>query len=241
MNRLYKNTMVLIAALFLGLTLTIQFKSSQEQVGIVTSETVPQLENELHNISSEVEGLRQQLIDLRSRVREYERAMDEQGGLNEVLEQQLAQAKVLAGLAEVRGPGIEIVLNDSSWELTGDNDPNLLLVHDEDILTVVSELKAAGAEAISINGQRIMFNTEIRCGGPTININSVRYAPPYTIAAIGEPSILYGYMSGQESGYLDLLEYYGLQVSIEQKDEIVIPAFTGSVNFKYVRTSKEGE
>lgn len=58
MNRLYKNTMVLIAALFLGLTLTIQFKSSQEQVGIVTSETVPQLENELHNISSEVEGLR---------------------------------------------------------------------------------------------------------------------------------------------------------------------------------------
>src|SRR5690606_11912328 len=106
MNRLYKNTMVLIAALFLGLTLTIQFKSSQEQVGIVTSETVPQLENELHNLSSEIEGLRQQLTDLRNRVREYERAMDAQGGLNEVLEQQLAQAKVLAGLAEVKGPGI---------------------------------------------------------------------------------------------------------------------------------------
>jgi uncharacterized protein YlxW (UPF0749 family) len=241
MDRLYKNGVFFLAALLLGLTFTIQFKTSQQEVGIVTSETVPQLENDLHNINLEIEGLRQQYLDLRSRVGEYDRAANEQGSLNEVLEQQLAQVRVLAGLSEVTGPGIEITLDDSSWELTSDNDPNLLLVHDEDILTVVSELKAAGAEAIAINGQRIMFNTEIRCGGPTININSVRYAPPYTIAAIGEPSTLFGYISGQESSYLDLLEYYGLQVKVEQKEKIVIPAYTGSINFKYIRIKKEGE
>ncbi|MGI6703067.1 MAG: DUF881 domain-containing protein [Clostridia bacterium] len=241
MDRLYKSGVMFLGALLLGLTFTVQFTASREGVGIVTPETVPQLENELHNTRAEIEGLQHQYGDLRSRLREYEKAVNQQGDLNEILQQQLEQVKMLAGLTAVTGPGIEIVLDDSSWEMTSNNDPNLLLVHDEDILTVVSELKAAGAEAIAINGQRIMFNTEIRCGGPTININSVRYAPPYTITAIGEPNTLYGYMSGRESGYLDLLEYYGLQVSVEQKEELVVPAYTGRTSFKYVKTQKEGE
>jgi uncharacterized protein YlxW (UPF0749 family) len=235
MARRHKNIIILFAAILLGLTFTIQFKTTQQGVGIVTSDTVPQLSNELHNTKAEVESLRQQLGDLRSRVEDYERAMGEQGNLNEILETQLETVRTLAGLTEVEGPGIEIVLDDSKWELTHGNDPNLLLVHDEDILAVVSELKAAGAEAIAINGQRIMFNSEIRCGGPTININSVRYAPPYTIAAIGEPNTLFGFMSGAESGYLDLLEYYGLEVSVHQKEAITIPAYVRSINFRYIK------
>jgi uncharacterized protein YlxW (UPF0749 family) len=241
MARRYENIIIFFAALLLGITLTIQFRTAQQGVGIITSDTVPQLNNELHNTKSEIESLRQQLADLRGRVENYERAMNEQGNVNEILQDQLETVRTLAGLTEVEGPGIEIVLNDSKWELTHGNDPNLLLVHDEDILTVVSELKAAGAEAIAINGQRIMFNSEIRCGGPTININSVRYAPPYTIAAIGEPNTLFGYMSSAEGGYLDLLEYYGLEVSIQQKESITIPAYVRSINLRHIKTDKEGE
>lgn len=241
MDRLYKNGVIFLGALLLGITLTIQLKIPQEGIGLITPDTIPQLENELHNTKAEIKGLGQQYNDLRISDREYGKAMDEQGNLNEVLEQQLDQVKVLAGLTEVVGPGIEIMLDDSSWEIAAGNDPNLLLVHDEDILAVVSELKAAGAEAIAINGQRIMFNTEIRCGGPTININSVRYAPPYIITAVGEPNNLYGYVSGRESGYLDLLEYYGLQVNVEQKEELIVPAYTGRISFKYVKIRKEGE
>jgi uncharacterized protein YlxW (UPF0749 family) len=241
MNRLIKNIFIFSAALALGFTFTMQVRNDQLGVGIVTPETIPQLNNELHNYKSEVDSLKQQLVKLKDRVRDYEEAMSKQGNLNEILEKQLLNVKTLAGLTEVEGPGIEIVLNDSTKEAADGNDPNLLLVHDEDILTVVSELKAAGAEAISINGQRIMFNTEIRCGGPTINVNSVRYAPPYIIRAIGDPNTLYGYMGGPESGYLDLLEYYGLEVSIQQKDKIVIPAYRGSIDFKYIKLHKEGE
>lgn len=237
----YKNLIIFFAALVLGLTVTIQFKTVQQGVGIITSDTVPQLSNELHNTRDEIDSLKQQVADLRKRVEDYERAMGEQGNLNEVLQEQLKTVITLAGLTAVEGPGIEIVLNDSKWEISQGNDPNMLLVHDEDILTVVSELKAAGAEAIAINGQRIMFNTEIRCGGPTINVNSVRYAPPYTIVAIGEPNTLFGYMSGAEGGYLDLLEYYGLEVSVQQKEAITIPAYVRSINFKYINSNKEGE
>lgn len=235
MKDFLKKGVMFLGALLLGLTLTIQFKIPQEGIGLISADTVPQLENDLHNTMSEIDGLRQQYNNLRRRNAEYERVMGEQGNLNEVLERQLAQAEMLAGLTKVTGPGIEILLDDSSWEGIRDKDPNLLLVHDEDILAIVSELKAAGAEAIAINGQRIMFNTEIRCGGPTININSVRYAPPYIITAIGEPNNLYAYMGGHESGYLDLLEYYGLQVNVEQKEELVVPEYKGNISFKHVK------
>ncbi|MBA1333691.1 MAG: Division initiation protein [Firmicutes bacterium] len=241
MDRFFKRVLIFSATLVLGFAFTMQVRTGQLGVGIVTAETIPQLKNELHNYNSEIEGLREQLAALRERVEEYEDAMGKQGNLNELLEKQLLNAQALAGLTDVEGPGIEIVLNDSKEEAALGNDPNLLLVHDEDILIVVSELKAAGAEAISINGQRIMFNSEIRCGGPTINVNSVRYAPPYIIRAIGDTNTLYGYMSGPESGYLDLLEYYGLQVSILQRERIVIPAYSGVVNLKYVKLRKEGE
>lgn len=241
MGKIIKNTLIFLAALILGFTFTTQIRTTHSEVGILTPKTIPQLENELHNIRAEVEGLEQRLENLKVKIKEYKQAMNKQGNLNEVLKKQLVNANALAGLSDVEGPGVEIVLNDSKAELIGGNDPNLLLVHDEDILMVVSELKAAGAEAISINGQRIIFNSEIRCGGPTINVNSVRYAPPYIIRAIGDPNTLYAYLKGPESGYLDLLEYYGLQVSIHKKDRLVVPAYRGSLHLRYVRTYEEGE
>ena len=241
MGNIIKNLFIFLATLVLGFTFTTQIRTDHSEVGIITPNTIPQLENELHNLKLEVENLQQQLQDLEEKIEEYRQAMNKQGNINEIMEKQLANVKMLAGLSDVEGPGVEIILNDSKADFTGGNDPNLLLVHDEDLLTVVSELKAAGAEAISINGQRIIFNSEIRCGGPTINVNSVRYAPPYIIKAIGDPNVLYGYLKGPESGYLDLLEYYGLQVSIKQKDKILIPAYRGDINLKYVKTYKEGE
>src|SRR5690554_1617754 len=117
----YKNLIIFFAALVLGLTVTIQFKTVQQGVGIITSDTVPQLSNELHNTRDEIDSLKQQVADLRKRVEDYERAMGEQGNLNEVLQEQLKTVITLAGLTAVEGPGIEIVLNDSKWEISQGN------------------------------------------------------------------------------------------------------------------------
>jgi uncharacterized protein YlxW (UPF0749 family) len=241
MDKRLKSIFAFFAVLMLSFTLTLQLRNQQQGVGIMTPETVPQLSNELHNMKSEIESLKQQVADLRKRINDYEEAMAKQGNLNELMAVQLLNARTLAGMTEVIGPGIEIVLDDSAGEITDGSDPNMLLVHDEDILTVVSELKAAGAEAIAINGQRLVFNSEIRCGGPTINVNSVRYAPPYIIKAIGNPDALFGYINGPESGYLDLLEYYGLEVQVIQKEEIVIPPYRREPDLKFIKTYKEGE
>jgi uncharacterized protein YlxW (UPF0749 family) len=241
MDKQLKNIIAFFAVFILSFTLTLQTRNQQQGVGILTPETVPQLNNELHNLKSEIDSLKQQLAELRKRITDYEDAMGKQGNLNELMAIQLLNARTLAGLTEVTGPGIEIVLDDSASEVTEGSDPNMLLVHDEDILTVVSELKAAGAEAIAINGQRLIFNSEIRCGGPTINVNSVRYAPPYIIRAIGNPDALFGYINGPESGYLDLLEYYGLKVEVVKKEKIVIPPYRRELNLRHIKTYKEGE
>jgi len=234
--------LILFATFTLGFVFTMQVRTAKPGVvDLVTPQTNLQLENELHNYHSEIDSLEKQLEALKKKVKDYHEAMNKQGNINELMERQFINARALAGLLDLEGPGIEIVLNDSDIELIDGNDPNLLLVHDEDLLTVVSQLKAAGAEAISINGQRIMYNSEIRCGGPTINVNSVRSAPPYIIKAIGDPVTLFGYMRGPERGYLDILEYYGLQVNIMKKDKIIIPAYKRSINLKYVKTYEEGE
>ncbi len=241
MNKIFGKFFILIAAFALGFTFTVQVKNDILGIEFITPQTVIQLENELHNYNMEIESTVRHLRTLRDKLAEYREAMNKQGNVNEIMEKQLLNTRALAGLVDLEGPGIEIVLNDSKLEPVHGNDPNLLLVHDEDLLTVVSELKAAGAEAVSINDQRILFNSEIRCGGPTIIVNSVRFAPPYVIRAIGDPAVLFGYLKGPERGYLDILEYYGLQVDIQKKDRIIIPAFKDEIHLKYVKTYKEGE
>jgi uncharacterized protein YlxW (UPF0749 family) len=110
----------------------------------------------------------------------------------QALNTQIKQLQLAAGLTVVSGPGIRIVMTDNpSAAGAGGNSPFLPgVVHDFDLLQVVNELRAAGAEAISINGARITAYTPIRCVGPTIRINWEAAAPPFVIEAIGDPSTL---------------------------------------------------
>ena len=95
-----------------------------------------------------------------------------------------------AGVTEVFGPGLEIVLDDSTKNQKVGENPNLYIVHYEDLLRILNELRAAGAEAISVNEQRIGAMSELRCAGPTVSINNVRSAPPYIIKAVGDPKTM---------------------------------------------------
>ena len=103
------------------------------------------------------------------------------------LEEQITKGNKLIGFAEVTGPGVTLTLSDSkaatNSALVGDL--NDLLVHDMDVLSVINELKNAGAEAISINDQRIIPTSSIVCGGNIITIDGERIGAPFVIKAIG--------------------------------------------------------
>ena len=103
------------------------------------------------------------------------------------------------------------------------------------MLSVLNEFKAAGAKDISINGQRIIFSTEVRCIGPTILLNkNQRLSPPFVIYALGNPETLEGSLKMKE-GVVDSLQPYGIQVNVKQVDELIIPAYSGPQIFKYAR------
>lgn len=156
----------------------------------------------------------------------------------ELLKNELEQINAIGGLTNLKGEGITITLEDA--EIL---DPNLLaedqIVHDTDILKVVNELRASGSEAISINEQRIINTTAIRCVGPTILVNDVKIGAPFVIKAIGNSDTLYSGMN-LTGGILSVLKNYNIKVEIKQNTEIQIPKYEGAVILKYAKES-DGE
>lgn len=156
------------------------------------------------------------------------------------LEEEIKSGNKILGLSEVTGNGLIITINDNqdislnTWLA----DPNLLIVHDTDLMSVVNELKNAGAEAISINEQRLVTNSAIECDGNIIKVNGVKIGAPFTIKAIGLPEALINV--NRFGGYLDYMrdDRY-LKVSVEKitdKKTITIPKYTGIIKFQYAES-----
>ncbi|MBQ2835720.1 MAG: DUF881 domain-containing protein [Clostridia bacterium] len=155
------------------------------------------------------------------------------------LENTIKGGNKILGLSEVKGNGIVITVDDnqnialSSWYA----DPNWLIVHDIDIINIVNELKNVDAEAISINGQRIVSTSAIECDGNVIKVNGQKIGAPFVIKAIGYPELLMGL--DRFGGYLDYLrDERFLNVDIEKvdKEDIIIPKYTGVMKFEYAES-----
>jgi uncharacterized protein YlxW (UPF0749 family) len=157
------------------------------------------------------------------------------------LKEELVGARIEAGLTGATGPGVEITLNDSNFEVKNGGNPNWYVLHDEDILKVLNELRAAGAEAMAINNQRVLATSEVRCTGPTILINrNQRIAPPFVITAIGNQDTLVNSLK-MRNGVIESLEPWGIQVNIKKVSQVNIPPFAGSISFDYAKPVPEGQ
>ncbi len=161
------------------------------------------------------------------------------------LQEKLSELKVQAGLVEAIGPGIVITLDDNrkGAEATQAKNPGQFqagdfLIHDKHILYIVNELRVGGAEAISVNDQRIVTSSDIRCVGPMILVNTTRLAPPYTIKAIGNPDRLGSVLEMQDSEY-NILKMAGFPVNLEKKSKVVIPPYKGSYQFTSAQPKEE--
>ena len=161
---------IIIAIVFmvLGFMLSGQYKTTERQRSI-RMDRVEDLSELLKVMETENKRLQEENATLR--LADKERAADPA----------IERMKLLAGTTDVEGEGVEIILDDSNIPKKAGENPNLYIIHDEDLLRVLNELRAAGAEAISINAQRIIAMSEIRCAGPTVSVNNVRSAPPYVI------------------------------------------------------------
>ncbi|MCX7710294.1 MAG: DUF881 domain-containing protein [Clostridia bacterium] len=134
--------------------------------------------------------------------------------------------KLKAGLVDVKGPGVIVKLDDAPAR-TNEN-PNVLIIHDSDVLRVVNELKKAEVQAISINGERIVPMSEQVCAGPTIRINKRKYAAPFVIHAVGNPDQLYDSLMNSET--IAMMINDKIKVEISKSNNIMIPKYNSSVD-----------
>lgn len=174
--------------------------------------------------------LENQLIDLQRQVGKVEEAMAERKSEAAETLSQLEAARMLAGVVAVEGPGIVITMQDSQTAANSADIANYI-VHEQDVRLVVNELRAAGAEAISINGQRLVSNSEIRCIGPTIIVNGIKSAAPFVVTAIGNPNTLDSALN-MPGGVLHSLQDF-VQINVAKKDRVELPAFVGDAKTKH--------
>ena len=152
--------------------------------------------------------------------------------------EELKNAMLLAGLTDVEGEGVTVVLKDSTEVAAGATSTNYI-IHDRDLRDIVNELIASGAEAISINNERICSKSSIRCVGPTITINNRYYAPPYTIKAIGNPDTLEAGLNIRD-GVVDVIRAFKIDVTIPKSNSLQIPKYNGTITYQYAEESKLG-
>lgn len=230
---------VALVCVVLGFLLSMQFKVQQRidagrerppDVAVMLQRN-QDLAAQLAQVEKERDSLKKELAQIRAQVAA--------GPASAELVAQLKQMQVAAGLTELRGPGVRVVLDDSARPWKPGENPNLGIIHDRDIWAVVNELLASGAEAIAVNGQRLTGRTEIRCVGPTVIINGVRTATPVEILAIGNPDTLERGLK-LRGGVVDELTLYTIQVTVEKKQEVRVPPYRGSLQFEYARPVEAG-
>lgn len=229
---------ITLVCIILGLTLTAQFRT---QAGIhsddIPTKRLEEMTDLLKQAESERDALRTQVHKLTVQIDDLLSA----GNPSDKFQKELKEVRMAAGLTALQGPGISITLNDSTRTVQAGQDPNLFLIHDEDLLKLVNELKAAGAEAVAINEQRVVASTEIRCAGPTISVNNTRIAPPYVVQALGSPETLDASLH-MRGGIMDTFLFWGIQIHMEKMDNLTLPAYVGSHTFKYARpVTEEGK
>jgi len=189
---------------------------------------------ELKELTHEKESLRAEVREMEDKVETARQSIEQ---AESALRAEIEKHMVLAGLTRVAGPGVELHLEN----VAGIDRPGgfLFAMRDEDLLRVVNELRAAGAEAIAVNDQRLTATSEIRQAGPFINVNLERTSTPYRIQAIGNPDDLVKALEFP-GGLAETLREWGIDVVIETRDELVLPAYQGRPRLEYARPLREG-
>jgi len=213
--------------IFLGILTTVQFRSI-----LHNNRNKPSIAYEIESLKKELEAeiaagneLREE-IEFNTKKKESILKTFVTGEDDGQLMEQWEELKLYAGLTDVKGDGVIITLNDA--EEKNPIDVNWSLLHDSDIYEVVNELKKGGAQAISINNERVISATEIVCAGPTIRVNRNRYAVPYEIKSIGDPKRLYSTFI--ESPIYSVLKWLGIRVEIKEAKNIEIPKYNGNID-----------
>ena len=209
-----------------------QFKVINE-TDITSIETMrkSELTTELANWKQKYEETEKKYEEVQSKLNEYRNSQKTSEESQSLLEDELNQVNMILGKNDVEGGGIVITIKDETQNEMGET----IKIKADDLLTIVNSLKQAGAEAISINEERIINSTDIvYIQEKFIKVNQKTIKAPYVIKAIGNQAYLESALVGN-GGYIDELKKIGHDITIDKEAKMVINKYDGDINVKYMQ------
>lgn len=223
-----------IALLVLGFLIAAQIAAEGPRIRYSTEERSPLIETAL-GLQSQQETLKGEILALRERIGVLEAQDPSAADSLRRLYAALEDARLSAGLLAVSGRGLAFRLEDG-----GSGVDALVTAHDVRVL--VGELWLAGAEAIDVNGERVVGSSAVLDIGGSILVNSAYLAPPYTIRAVG-PGDLYDRLRASAAFVAFVqgrIEASGLGLSVAELEKVDLPAFAGTVGLRYAKPVESG-
>ncbi|GAA1829107.1 DUF881 domain-containing protein [Microlunatus capsulatus] len=171
-----------------------------------------------------------------SEVRDQVDALAGVEGTDPALQARLEQASAAAAFTAMTGPAVSVTIDDAPDTVAAEGvDADLLVVHQQDIQAVVNALWSGGAEAMTIQGQRVISTTGVKCVGNTVVLHGIPYAPPYVVSALGDPARLQAALAGSPALqiYQQYVAAYGLVYSERTVERADFPAHEGSLDLQH--------
>lgn len=214
--------------------LAVQLKSVKLNtvVDATSASRLETLQDLYNDLSTERDNLKAQLHESQQELDEY-RSAAASGEMSAALKAEIDRLAMAAGLTDVEGPGVMVVMSDSKAENTSGDEADYL-IHDSDLLSVINELRDGGAEAISFNGERILATSEVRCAGSVVMVNGKRFAAPFILYAIGDPTTLYNALT-MRNGVVDVLGQWKIDVKVSMSDQLLIEKYKGTIQTDHLR------
>lgn len=214
--KISRNIAMTVVCIILGVMISLQYKSVNYNQSMASYENMrlDELKNELILLQNQKSSLQERLEELEAENQTYAKVKAGDSEAAQQIQNSLKKARIFAGLETVKGAGLVVTLDNYAT----------IKVQDYDILNIVNELRASGAQAISVNDERIVAMTEIREAGKYVMINGKQFKAPFVIKAIADPDNLEHSLT-MIGGVVELLEEDLLNVTLKKEDEIIIKKF----------------
>ena len=220
--------LIALVCVLIGFMVAVQFRTAQDAKGSLSQQRIEEISDRLLQTEHERDELSEELHKMQTAAVSTDNQQDKD------------LLRYRAALVPLEGEGVIVRMDDSTKPAKAGENPNLYVIHDDDLLRVVNELRAAGAEGIAINGQRLTGTSEIRCAGPTLSVNNVRSSAPFEIRAIGDKKSLENALR-MRGGVAETLGVWGIQLDIKASNDVYIPPYRGSIRQSYARETAERE
>ncbi len=233
-----RNILLFVICVAVGIAISMQSKVTRGSYEFVSAEIVADDTLAIAQETAEIEQLYGLIEEASDKLNSYEISSNSGIDIKNPLLTEIESLKTYSGLKDMEGEGVIVVIDDGTRDLFEGEDPSNIIVHDIDILTIVNDLKIAGAEVVSINGERILDTTEVNCSGHTVRINNKFSAQPFIIKAIGNPKMLHAAITAPGT-YGELLREYGLILKVNKSLNLKIRKHTEGIEYRYLQPYEE--